>query len=175
MDQIRITKRHRLSKKEKRLLGSKIAEKYPSFKSELEDVEIAFTSTGEKIYIIDGEPVFAETSKGFIPLLPHLLRKGYEWLPSIEVDRGASIAVGKGADLMIPGIVSIRGAFSENDIVAVVDEVAKAPVAVGKALLGSDELAVKVKEKSRGRAVKNLHRPGDRLWSLALMLARRKK
>ena len=174
MSQVRITKRHRLSKKEKRLLASKIAESFSSFKEDIGDVEVAVSSTGERVYLINGEPVFAETDKGFIPLLPYLLRRGYEWLPSIEVDRGASIAVSRGADLMIPGIVSIKGDFSENDMVAIVDEAAKAPVAVGRALLSSSELSMKVKEKSKGKAVKNIHRPGDRLWNLALMLTRKK-
>jgi PUA domain protein len=139
----------------------------------LEEAEKAVASTGEVIYVINGEPAFADTREGLIPLLPFLLRHGHDWLPSVEVDRGASIAVSKGADLMTPGITAVRGEFAEGDLVVVVDETSKAPVVVGRALIDSSTLREKVAEKGRGKAVKNLHRPGDRLWTLALLLARK--
>ena len=173
MGQPRVTRRHRLSKRDARALLSRLSQEFSGFKVEASELEKAVASTGEVVYIIDGEAAFAETPKGLIPLLPFLLRRGYQWLSSVEVDRGASIAVGKGADLMVPGIIGLNGEFSEGDIVAVVDASTKAPVAVGRALMDSNTLSAKVSEKSRGKAVKNLHRPGDRLWALALLLSRK--
>jgi len=62
---------------------------------------------------------------------------------------------------MAPGVRSIKGEFKENDLILVVDERHGKPLAVGVALLSSEEM----KTVKGGKTVKNLHYVGDKLWN----------
>ena len=95
-----------------------------------------------------------------------LLKRGSGWLPRVLVDRGASQAVGRGADLMVPGVRGVEGQFSEGQVVAIVDEETRVPVGVGLALMDDAKLRALAAAKARGKAVQVVHYPGDRLWKL---------
>lgn len=73
---------------------------------------------------------------------------------------GAVPYVCKGADVMAPGIREIQGEFDENELLLVVDERHGKPLAVGSAVFSSEEL----KKIKHGKAIKNLHYVGDKLW-----------
>ena len=73
---------------------------------------------------------------------------------------GAIPYVCNGADVMAPGIKEIKGEFEEGDLVVVRDVEHGKALAIGKALVGSDEM----KEMRKGKAVTNLHHVGDKLW-----------
>ena len=104
----------------------------------------------------DDEPVLIHKK---IPHLKMLLKQIV--LPKITVDMGAVKFVVSGADVMRPGITRIEE-FKEEDLVVIVDENHGKPLAVGKALLSSEEM----KNQKKGKSVKNLHYVGDGYWNI---------
>lgn len=81
--------------------------------------------------------------------------------PSVIVDRGALPHILKGADVMIPGIISLEE-FRRNEIIYIKAEGVNRVVAIGRALMSSKEIV----ELSKGKAVKNLHYIGDKIWKV---------
>ena len=96
-----------------------------------------------------------------IPTLKSII-EGDVSLPKVVVDMGAVRFVVNGADIMGPGVVSVEE-FEEGAVVVVVDETHGKPLAVGVALLPSEEIA----KKPKGKVVKNLHWVGDKVWERA--------
>ena len=80
-------------------------------------------------------------------------------LPKVVVDMGAVPHICNGADVMVPGIVE-TDSFEEKTIVRVVDERHGKNISVGVSLMSSN----KILEAERGKAVKNIHYIGDRIW-----------
>ncbi len=167
---LKIKRRYRLSKKELKKLRALVSAQYAGFPAEKLAGPVERAEAEDIVlYVLDGIPAFYSVKPSedrLIPVLHYLLRNGYEWLPEVVVDRGATRAVSRGATLMVPGIRR-TGSFGKGDIVVIVDEEAGVPVAVGEALLSSEELEERLQGERRGRAVKILHRPGDRVWRLA--------
>ena len=81
---------------------------------------------------------------------------------SVTVDMGAVPFVTKGADIMGPGIVDADPAVRPDDLVWVKDINNGVPLAVGVALVSGEEM----RERSPGKAIKNLHHVSDKLWKL---------
>ena len=121
-------------------------------------VEVNETETGE-LFIFNGNPLLARSSGDLFPTLS--FEELIAILPKIVVDMGAIPYVCKGADVMAPGVLTIKDEFTENDILLVVDERHGKPLAVGVALFSSEDM----KTVKRGKAVKNLHYVGDKLWN----------
>ncbi len=164
------SKRYRLSKKELKMLRKELESLYPAFPAgELRNVEYAKVGDIE-FYVIDGIPAFYKGgNERLFPVLLYLLRKGYSWLPRVIVDRGATKAIGRGADLMIPGIRDLDD-FNEGSVIVVVDEESKVPVGVGIALISSEEIREKLSGERRGRAIRTIHYPGDPIWEAAKLV-----
>ncbi len=80
--------------------------------------------------------------------------------PKVVVDSGAVKYVCNGADVMRPGITSFDDAFSEGDMVVIVDVKYRKYLAVGRALFSS----VEAQAEQKGAVIKNLHYVGDRNW-----------
>ena len=76
---------------------------------------------------------------------------------------GAVGFVTKGADIMAPGIIDADVNIQENDHVWICDEKHRKPLAVGIALMTGEEM----KSKNTGKAIKNIHYVGDKLWNLS--------
>ena len=121
-------------------------------------VEVNETETAE-LFIFDGRPLLARSNGKLFPTLS--FEELFSAIPRIVVDMGAVPYVCKGADVMAPGVRIITGEFKENDIILVVDERHGKPLAVGAALLSSEEM----KTVKGGKTVKNLHYVGDKLWN----------
>jgi PUA domain protein len=113
-----------------------------------------------EVFFINGAPVLMRINEDFVPAL--VSDVVLNCLPKVIVDMGAIPKICNGADIMAPGIVSIQGSFNSGLIIAIIDEKYGKFVAVGKALVNSDEL----KSIKSGKAVKNLHYIGDELWRL---------
>lgn len=79
----------------------------------------------------------------------------------ITVDQGAVKAILNGADVMAAGVVA-ADKFQKNDFVWVKDELHNTPLAVGIAQMSSAEIL----GLKSGKAVKCVHRVGDKLWEL---------
>ncbi len=164
---IKPKRRHFLSKKEVKILessikGSWISEIVGTLRSK--SVESAVFDNFE-IYIANGVPILAKAKKDIFPLLSFLLSlRNVETFPTIIVDRGASLALARGADLMAPGIRKISHKFELGEIIVAIDEEIKKPVAVLRSLSSSNKIEELIESKGKGKVAKNLHRPNDRIW-----------
>ena len=94
-------------------------------------------------------------------LLPFLRREDtVAQFPRVVVDQGAVPFLCNGADVMRPGIVRFEGSFSKDDIVAVQEARHGKFIAVGVALIDSEEAS----SSSKGPVLMNLHFVGDKFW-----------
>lgn len=114
----------------------------------------------EKVIVINKEPLFFYHENKIIPTLKYLLK--HEALKQIVVDMGAVKFVTSGADIMRPGIVHIDDNIAKDDVVVIIDQTHKKPLAVGIALLCSEDM----QKVSSGKVVKNIHYVGDDIWKL---------
>jgi PUA domain protein len=112
---------------------------------------------GTKVYVIDGVPSYAQTLD---ILFPTLNNSKIDQLPHAFVDMGAVPYVCKGADVMSPGVVNIEGIFSIGDLVVIRDINHGKALAITLALLNSIDFI----ETKKGKAFKNLHYVGDKIW-----------
>ncbi len=167
---IKPVRRHPLQKRFVRELLEELVKRYPSFP--LRDAKLVEVAEfeGFTLYMFDGRAAFFRVGSTLIPALSLLLDIGYGWLPQVYVDRGAARAMVRGADLMVPGVRRISGDFGIGSIVVIVDEESKSPVAVGEALVDSRSLSESVAGGGRGKAFRNLHHVGDRLWNAVALI-----
>lgn len=122
-------------------------------------VESGILEDGTIVYFINGNLAFFKIGEGFVPFLRLLLNKLIQ-LPKIVIDMGAVPYITKGADVMFPGIVATDENIKENDYVVIVDEKHSKPLAIGVAVVDSEQIS-RIK---KGKAIKNLHYVGDRMW-----------
>ncbi|HSD58316.1 MAG TPA: RNA-binding protein [Methanotrichaceae archaeon] len=113
-----------------------------------EGVDLIFVDGKPLIMIIEGQPFF--TVLGAIELKPNKRL--------VVVDSGAVRFIVNGADIMKPGIVSADPEIAPGDLVVVVEERHKKPLAIGRALIPGTEM------KGEGKAIKSLHHVGDQVW-----------
>ncbi|PIN87862.1 RNA-binding protein [Candidatus Woesearchaeota archaeon CG10_big_fil_rev_8_21_14_0_10_32_24] len=111
-----------------------------------------------KILYINNEPSFFYYNGKPIPTLKYL--QTHERLKKVMVDMGAVKFVVNGADIMRPGVMEIQEGIAKNDVVVVVDQNNGNPLAVGIALLGTEDL----RAATSGKVIKNIHYVGDDLW-----------
>ena len=71
----------------------------------------------------------------------------------VVVDMGAVKFVAKGADVMSPGITEADPNVQEGDLVIIVEETHKKPLATGRALISGPEMV----ENNEGKAIKTIH------------------
>jgi PUA-domain protein len=128
------------------LLGSKVH-------VELDEVE------STEVFIVNGRPVIARSDGTLFPTLT--FEEFFSTIPEVVVDMGAVPYVCKGADVMAPGIVAVKGVFEADNFLVVVDERHGKPLAIGVALFSSEAM----KSTKRGKTVKILHYVGDKLWN----------
>lgn len=163
-----ITKRHFIRKDELDELKHILREMYgETFIDEVftrkSRVEIIITEEDDKVYAINGKLALWKSKDGYIPILTFLLdnRVG---LKTIIVDMGAVPYVTLNqADIMRPGITEIDSDIKKGDIVRIADEKHNRTLAVGKAMYDAKEM----KEKEKGKVVKNLHTINDEMWEFA--------
>jgi len=149
---------HAMSKKDLKDLSRASKEEFGCTLDEPSEGLVAYIENA-RVYIADKTPIAIELDSGDrIPAI-HLLNKGMCTTPHVTVDQGAVPRILNGADVMAPGIIELSE-FAQGSIVGVREPQRRAFIAVGRALMSSQEImAVK-----RGRAIKNLHHAGDRIW-----------
>jgi PUA-domain protein len=81
----------------------------------------------------------------------------------ITVDKGAIKFVVNGADIMRPGITKIDDGFEKDDFLVIIDENHNKPLAIGIALLNSEDM----KTANSGKVITNIHYVGDEIWKLS--------
>lgn len=156
-----ILRRYFLRKKEKRSLLQKVSE---TLGIDTEQVfgskpQIEVIETGRhKIFVANGLAIFAKSKDGLFPTL--FFKDSFRLLPEIIVNMGAVPHICNGADVMVPGIVEMRGDFKEDDLVLVLDERNRKPIAITRSFFNSKS----AKTLTKGRVLKNLHHVGDDIW-----------
>ncbi len=115
-----------------------------------------------KFLVINHEPAFFYQEDKLIPTLKYL--QHHFLLKKITIDMGAIKFIINGADVMRPGITKIEEGIKKDDVVAIIDEKNKRPLAVGIALFNSQEM----KALPKGKAVKIIHYVGDEVWKVEL-------
>jgi len=166
--------KHPLSKKEvkeligemTRIFGEEIAGKMLKKKDRVELAE--FDKTTE-IILVNGKPFFIRRKDLVFPLVIALYDLSNEedlrkWPRRVVVDEGAVPFILNGADVMAAGIVDADENIREGDFVFVVEEKYGRPLAIGVALMSGKAM----KEKPRGKAVKNIHHARDKIWQLTV-------
>lgn len=152
----KLRKRRVMRRKDARVLveeaGILLAGMHPTM------IEQAELGDGTIVFMIDGILLLARAGD---TLFPTMKCPCVDELPSVVVDMGAVPYVCNGADVMAPGVVDVRGDFQEGSLVVVRDVKHGKALAIGEALVSSGEM----RASERGKAVRNLHYVGDRLWS----------
>jgi PUA domain protein len=167
-----IARRYSLRKKGKKLFLHDISR---TLKIDIEgifgskpQIEVIETSR-HKIFVINGLPIVAESKRDFFPVLS--FKEHISLLPKIVVDMGVVPHVCNGADVMAPGIVGIQEEFKKEELVVVIDERNRKPIAIAESLF--DSKTAKTLEK--GRIFKNLHHVGDDVWGIIKGLSEKRK
>ncbi|WP_297521388.1 RNA-binding protein [Thermococcus sp.] len=166
--------KHPLSKKEIKaivremagIFGEEIAEKMLNKKDRVEVAEFDRTT---EILLVNGKPFFIRRKELVFPLVIALYELSNEedlrkWPRRVVVDAGAVPFILKGADVMAAGITDADENIREGDFVFVVEEDYGRPLAIGIALMDGRTM----KEKPKGKAVKNIHHAKDRIWELTV-------
>lgn len=122
-------------------------------------MEEGILEDGTILYFINGELIFIQREGRTFPFLRAIL-KNLVSLPKVVVDMGAIPHIIKGADIMFPGIVSFDSGIKNDDFLVIVDEKHDKPLAIGLALVNAMEFS----REKKGKAVKNVHFVGDKLW-----------
>ncbi|MFA1609477.1 RNA-binding protein [Halobellus rubicundus] len=81
----------------------------------------------------------------------------------VTVDAGAISFVSDGADVMRPGIVEADGEIEADDLVTVAEETHGKVLAIGRALVGGDEMT-----GDSGKVVESIHHVGDDLYEFSV-------
>jgi len=166
--------KHPLSKKEVKaiiremgeIFGEEIAKKMLNKKDRVELAEFDRTT---EIILVNGKPFFIRRKGLVFPLVIALYELSNEedlrkWPRRVVVDAGAVPFILKGADVMAAGITDADENIEEGDFVFVVEEDYGRPLAIGIALMDGKTM----KEKPKGKAVKNIHHAKDRIWNLTV-------
>jgi len=134
-------------------------ERYNFEISKKDQVEL-LENNGLKLLLINKEPAFFWFEQQWVPHLKLLQKK--ELLRKITIDMGAIRFIVNGADVMRPGIVEIEVGIPKDDLVVIIDQNNKKPLAVGIALFDTEGM----KALAQGRAVKTIHYVGDEMWKV---------
>lgn len=116
-------------------------------------------SDKDQVYLRWNNEIVFFFQQQWIPSLKLLLKQNI--LKTIAVDHGAIPFIINGADIMRPGITVIEPAIKKNEVVVVVDNIHKKPLAVGIALFSTEE----IHSITKGKVVKNVHYIGDSIWN----------
>ncbi len=142
------------SNKEIRELMQKLKEKYDNELIGKKDI----VEQIDNIILINKQPYFFMRDNEIIPTIK-LINK-YNFLKTAAVDMGAVKFIVSGADIMRPGIAEMDD-FAKDQIIAIIDINNKKVLAVGKALLSSEE----IKAMNKGKSIKNMHFISDEIWN----------
>lgn len=158
---LKIKKRYYLKKKKLREVQEKLGD-YAEVIGAKSKVEIIETDLPD-ILLVDGEPLVMMLDGEPLPTVKGALKMDIK-SSYVVVDMGAVKFVAKGADVMSPGIVDADPSIEEGDLVVIIEESHKKPLAVGRSLISGAEMV----ENREGKAVKSLHYIGDDIWNLEI-------
>ena len=130
--------------------------------SGLEDKNLEKITLEEySLILVDGKPLLLEIEGHLFPTVRGALEMGLQ-KRVVTVDKGAIRFVSNGADIMAPGVVEADPEIKEGDLVIIVEETHRKPLAIGKALMEGLEMV----EATSGKAIKSITHVGDKLWNM---------
>ncbi len=129
-------------------------------KKDIVEIEVV---DGREVLCINGTNEFFRYNGRWVPTLKKIYAGSQAYtFKSITVDMGAVKFVTNGADVMRPGIKEIEDGIQKGELILVKEIGHGKVLAIGEALLSSDEM----KALEKGKAIKNIHYVGDKLWSM---------
>lgn len=129
--------------------------------AKLENKTLEKVTLGEySLILVEGKPFLFEIEGHLFPTVRGALEMGLQ-KRLVVVDKGAIRFVSNGADIMAPGITEADPEIKEGDFVIVVEETHRKPLAIGKALMGGQQMV----DADSGKAIKSITHVGDKLWN----------
>jgi PUA domain protein len=158
---------HPLRKKKLNKILGTVCNEYRNLCHLIEGARVGYKAevNETELIAIEDIPAFFNYKRKLIPTLILVKLAGFKSMKYAVVDEGAVKHLLNGADVMAPGIIEVSE-FAPNDIISVWKPQKDAPLVVGIALMSSEDI-MKVR---RGRAIKNIHYAGDKLWTASLQL-----
>ena len=153
--------RKQLSKSDIKKLNQEIESSYGAVDFFDKKAKVELVTDEFEVVTLDKEPCFFYLEGKIIPTLKILQKNNF--MKKVTIDMGAVKFIASGADLMRPGITDIEDGINKDDFVAVIDVTHKKPIAIGQALLNSEEM----RAADSGKVIKNVHYVGDKLWKLS--------
>ncbi len=151
-----------ISKSETSLVLKEISEKWEMEFPKIKNLKVHEISPDSKI-IVGNEMKILKIFDEYVPFLSET--QTLEKFPYVMVDMGAVKFMCKGANVMRPGIKKYSE-FKKDNIVCIIEESHHKFLAVGKALVSSEEMA----NMEKGEVIKNLHYISDKFWDIGKTL-----
>lgn len=130
--------------------------------AELEDKVLEKITLDEfSLILVDGKPLLFEIEGQLFPTVRGALEMELN-KRIVAVDKGAIRFVSNGADIMAPGIIEADPEIKEGDLVIIVEETHRKPLAIGRALMHGPQMV----EADSGKAIKSITHVGDKLWNM---------
>lgn len=158
---LKVKQRHHLKKKKLKELKRDLGE-YSTIIPNNSNVEYLEVDPNPFI-LIDGQPYIIIIDEKPFPTLKAALENEIGG-KKVVVDMGAIKFVTNGADIMSPGIVETDENIKQNDVVIIVEETHKKPLAIGIAEITGEEMV----NNDSGKAIQNIHYIGDDIWNLEI-------
>ena len=151
-----------ISKSETSALLKTVSEKWSMEIAKIKNLKVHQISEDAQIITGPGIKILKNDSE-YLPFLSEtaILEK----FPYVMVDMGAVKFMCKGANVMRPGIKS-HSTFAKGQIVCIVEESQHKFLAVGIALVSSDEMD----SMEKGEIIKNMHYVSDKFWEAGKVL-----
>lgn len=146
-----------LRNKEIRELNNKIREEFGI--KEIIDKKDKVEIREDKFIFVNNKILFFYYEDKLVPTLNLILKNNF--LKKITVDMGAVKFVADGANIMRPGITNVQDGIKKGELVVIIDENNKKPLAIGITKYSGE----KIGEMDSGNVVENIHYVGDRIWN----------
>lgn len=158
---MKVKKRNFLKKKKIKEIINELGD-YKTILENKKNIEI-LEADPYSFILVDNEPNLIIIDGEYFPTLKAALNNQFD-AKTVEVDQGAIRFVTNGADIMSPGIVNADDDIQEGDIVLIVDENHKKPLAIGVSLITGPEMV----ENDSGKAINTKHFVGDNIWNFEM-------
>jgi PUA domain protein len=159
---LKVKSRIQLRKNAKNKMLKDLLSTFSEEMSGLEDRNLEKITLEEySLILVDGKPLLLEIEGHLFPTVRGALEMGLQ-KRVVTVDKGAIRFVSNGADIMAPGVVEADPEIKKGDLVIIVEETYRKPLAIGKALMDGLEMV----EATSGKAIKSITHVGDKLWNM---------
>jgi PUA-domain protein len=159
---LKVKSRVQLRKNAKNKMLKDLVSTFGDTMTGLEDKVLEIITLDEySVILVDGKPLLFEIEGQLFPTVRGALEMELN-KRIVTVDKGAIRFVSNGADIMAPGIVEADSEIKAGDLVIIMEEAHRKPLAIGKALMNGSQMV----EADSGKAIKSITHVGDKLWNM---------